>query len=319
MNITEKIKFQKTRDFGQKLNATFEFIRQNFKKLIGTLFRIAGIPLLILSLMWGAVYFVGFDMLDGSVLNSGMAGLLVLSALIGAIGLVFYQAAFFGAIYEYIMLYIRSDSDFTIGDVSREVRQNIGSHLVTVLALFAVVIVIVMVPMILIFLVAQDSPFMVFILGMTMMVLVVYIGVSLSLFVVIRVHEKLGVRSALGRSFDLIRGKWWSTFGLIFVCSLIQGAVGYLIFIPYYAIIFTMGLSGELDTLSQGIDGSVWFITISVIFYTLYIVLSLILSLLTYVAIAFQYYNLMEMKEAKGLLERMETFGQTHEDDEGHF
>ena len=55
--MTEKIIFQKKRDFGDKLNASFEFIRQNFKSLITAIFKIVGIPLILLGVVGGVFYY----------------------------------------------------------------------------------------------------------------------------------------------------------------------------------------------------------------------------------------------------------------------
>ena len=51
------IEFHHTRDFSKKMNATFEFIRQNFKTLGKSILFIAGPPVLVASMMIGS--FIG--------------------------------------------------------------------------------------------------------------------------------------------------------------------------------------------------------------------------------------------------------------------
>ena len=48
------IEFHRTRDFSRKLNATFEFIKQNFKSLGKSILFIAGPPVLVASLVIGS-------------------------------------------------------------------------------------------------------------------------------------------------------------------------------------------------------------------------------------------------------------------------
>ncbi len=45
------IEYHHTRDFSRKMNATFEFIRQNFKSLGKSILVIAGPPVLVASLI----------------------------------------------------------------------------------------------------------------------------------------------------------------------------------------------------------------------------------------------------------------------------
>src|SRR5687768_9226708 len=48
------IDFHRTRDFSRKLNATFEFVKQNFKSLGKSILFIAGPPVLVASLVIGS-------------------------------------------------------------------------------------------------------------------------------------------------------------------------------------------------------------------------------------------------------------------------
>jgi len=51
----KKIEFRKTRDFGQKFNATFEFLRQELKPLFKGIFYIAG-PFIAIAAIIGSYY-----------------------------------------------------------------------------------------------------------------------------------------------------------------------------------------------------------------------------------------------------------------------
>ena len=62
------IEFHRTRDFSRKLNATFEFVKQNFKPLGKSILFIAGPPVLVASLVSGSFMseFMSFSSMGGN-------------------------------------------------------------------------------------------------------------------------------------------------------------------------------------------------------------------------------------------------------------
>src|SRR6186713_839590 len=62
------IEFHRTRDFSRKLNATFEFVKQNFKPLGKSILFIAGPPVLLASLVSGSFLseFMSFSAMGGN-------------------------------------------------------------------------------------------------------------------------------------------------------------------------------------------------------------------------------------------------------------
>ena len=55
MSETLKIEYHKTRDFGKKINATIEFIKQNFKPLFKAMLFIAGPPIILGSILMAQI------------------------------------------------------------------------------------------------------------------------------------------------------------------------------------------------------------------------------------------------------------------------
>jgi hypothetical protein len=77
--------------------------------------------------------------------------------------------------------------------------------------------------------------------------------------------------------------------------------------IPWYVATITSALhSTSTDILEQ--PETTW---TTLVFFTLYYLAQMILGALPNVGIAFQYFNLVEMKEAKGLLGKIDTLGQS--------
>jgi hypothetical protein len=58
----------------------------------------------------------------------------------------------------------------------------------------------------------------------------------------------------------------------------------------------------------------------TIIFFVLYYMIQMVLATLPNIGIAFQYFNLVELKEAKGLINKIDTLGETpastHESEE---
>jgi hypothetical protein len=143
------------------------------------------------------------------------------------------------------------------------------------------------------------------VVGLSFLVLFVpgvYMSVVLSLFFVVRVLEDSGFGTTLNRCMSLIRGKWWSTFGLLAVMLLI-------IYFMLASVGIVAALFGGLRALvlSAGSPSSSFLVVISS--------LSGLLTLLLYppvlLAIAFQYFNLVEQKEGVGLRLLVDKLGQS--------
>lgn len=137
----------------------------------------------------------------------------------------------------------------------------------------------------------------------------VYFPVACSLIFVIRAYEKIGFIDALVRSFRLTQGKWWSTFGLLMVLYMIVGTISYIFIIPYYVILFTKIAHSVTEASVPQADDS--FGVISIVFFTLYYLAQMLLYSLPNVGLAFQYFNLVERKESRGLMSQIESIGQT--------
>ena len=71
MENFQAIDFHQARDFSKKMNATFEFIRQNFKSLGKSILFIAGPPVLIASMIIGSFIGEFFNLSQTAASNPG--------------------------------------------------------------------------------------------------------------------------------------------------------------------------------------------------------------------------------------------------------
>ncbi|MDZ7624147.1 MAG: hypothetical protein U5J96_06855 [Ignavibacteriaceae bacterium] len=268
-----KIEFRKVRDFGGLLNVTFDYIKKNFKVLFKSNLLISAPAILLAGVFMGIYQSSMFSFAANMELQQ--------------IGIPFLLSMFFMLMsyfiitvvtYSHLMVYKQSqDGIFDIDAVWQMVRKNFFTILFTGIGYTLVV-------------------------GFGFILLIIpgiYLSITLSLIFIVRLEENLGFFESVGRCMRLIKDNWWFTFGLIIVVGFIQGFLMYALYIPNYIVMFFVAFTGfdsESGTLNR----------------TLYIISSIISSLgtlayiISTIAIAFQYYNLVEQKEAPGLLQQID-------------
>jgi hypothetical protein len=309
------IEFHKKRDFSKKLNATFEFIKQNFRPLCKSILMIAGPPVLIGSAFMGSFIgqffsssFMGQanpELLENYFLSTNfwlqLALMFVFLLLSGVVTI--------STINNYLLLYGEKKSNkIEVGEVWERVRNTFWMYLST-MVFFTLLIIAAYILMILpVAILGSVSPFLIFFGFLGVVGVFVYLLFSTSLTFFIRAYERKGFFEALTRSFKLVRGKWWSTFGLIMILYLVAGTLSYIFIIPWYV----MTIVGALHNVSSGSfeEPTVQNQLVTTLFFTLYYMAQMVLYSLPNVGVAFQYFNLVELKEAKGLLQQIETLGE---------
>jgi hypothetical protein len=317
MEEFKAIEFQHARDFSRKLNATFEFIRQNFKPLGKSILFIAGPPVLVGSVIGGSFM--------GEFLNMGQSAqsspdafsnyFLSISFWIQMMLMfVFLTVSFviaIATINTYLIIYDQKKTNqIEVSEVWDGVRNAFWSYLGTSVLFFVLFITAYLVLLIPIFILADTSVVLVIFGALFVIGAIIFLLISSSLTYFIQLYEKKNFVDAVGRSMRLVNnGKWWSTFGLIMVLYLIMMTVSYIFIIPYYAVLFT----NTLHSVSTGtaVEPSASWKIWTIVFFTLYYMAQMIMYALPNVGIAFQYFNLVELKEAKGLMTQIENLGQS--------
>lgn len=315
MENFKAIDFHQTRDFSKKMNATFEFVRQNFKSLGKAILVIAGPPVLIASMIIGSFIGEFFQISQSAATdpeaftNYIMSVSLWLQVLLMIIFFIISSVMAIATINNYIILYGEKQSNqIEVGEVWVRVRSTFWMYFGTMFffSLLGVAVYIVMI--IPVALLAAISPALI-VLGMLFLFgAVFYLAISVSLTFIVRAYENKGFFDALTRSFKLVQGKWWSTFGLIMILYFIMITISYVFIIPWYVVTIMNAIhSTSVNPLEE--SSAMWEM-MTIVFFTLYYLAQMILTALPNVGIAFQYFNLVELKEAKGLMNRIDTLGQ---------
>lgn len=273
------------RDFGQKINATFDFVIQNFKPLILAVLYIAGPPALIGGFFMGS-YQSGILDIQKSILKDGSDGIWN-SSFTNTISSVGFLAIFLGmasiaatlAVNAYMLEYEEGNRNITPEMVWNRLKGYILKSIGFTIVMFFVVIV----------------ATLFFILPG------IYVGIVLSLMYIVMMRENLDIGATFRRCFYLITDKWWSTFGLLIIMGLISGIIGYIFQIPTLIV--------TLSSILQIGDGmnDIW----STVGGVIATVGSVLVRTLVVVAIAFQYYNLVERRDGSGILGAIDNIGKT--------
>ena len=314
METIQPIEYHSTRDFSRKMNATFEFIRQNWKSLAKSLLLIAGPPVLIASLIFGS--FMG-DMMSLSALQTNpdaaqdmfFSVSFWLQVLLAAILFLLSSVMAISTVNNYIILYGELKTNkIDTSLVWDRVRQTFWMYLGTTFFFFVLMMAIYLVMLIPVGILAVTSPGAIFLAILLLLAVVVYLMVSFSLTFIIRAYEGIGFMAAVGRSLNLVKGKWWSTFGLIFVLYVIMMTISYIPIIPLYFIMMVSVL--HTSSVEPGTNPMESMGLVFTVFFTINYMFQILLAALPNVGIAFQYFNLVEMKEARGLMSSIDTFGE---------
>jgi len=281
--MQETIDFRKKRDFGEIFNATTMFIKQEFN-VLGKAFLYYVLPITILIGIMSA--FNQAALMNSLQPNVGNGLGFRVGSMIGRyfftyVILIIQQTVLVSFIYGYIKIYMEEGSgNFTAREVSQKMTSSLGRMFLAFLAVFIICMV-----------------------GTIMCVIPgIYLAISLSVIFGIIMFEELPFGEAFSRSFDLTKNQWWSTFLVVFVSLILSGLITYVLAIPLTIFGFAAGMHSlhnpETFMLHMSPFIMVYTCFMSIVGSAIYIIPHLI--------IAFQYFNLVEMKERPSLMNKID-------------
>ncbi len=283
--MEQKIEFSRTRDFGEIINDSINFVKQNFKTLFTPLLYICLIFILAAMATGILIQIKTIDLLGAE--QAGTLGAFGGTAFLAGFGIsyVFYLLFYFlsFAVVQLVTLcYI--DLYRTKGNVA-PTKEEVWA---ACKARFWRFIFISLLLSILVF------------IGTLFCILPgIYLFPIASLVYVIVVTDNTPFDQSFNRAFALIKDNWWKTFGALFIAWLIA--------------YFTVGLAalpGTLMTMSSLLLGesSTFTLTGSILNVVVQSFGMLVYSLPT-VTMALCYFSLREEKEGAGLMERIQNLG----------
>ncbi|RCH53725.1 hypothetical protein DJ568_15920 [Mucilaginibacter hurinus] len=133
----------------------------------------------------------------------------------------------------------------------------------------------------------------------------IYLGVVLSLLLPVIVFENGSFSYAFGKSFKLISGNWWLTFGVILVMVMVVGFSGSIASIPI-ALITSFNTFLNIDT-------AIVYPLIALLSTLMHAIILIGYSLVA-VAVALCYFSFTEQKDGTSLLQRIDQLGKQGDD-----
>lgn len=287
----QNIELAKTRDFGEIISATFTFIAQNFKPLFKAVFTFCGL-LIIATAAFYAMQQVkmieyqkrvfenpGFQSFDTTLDRLGIEYFLMLFFMMLSYALMTTVVLCYMALYKQKGNLPPTNEEIW-GHIKYYIlRVLVGTFLLTILLIVATALCIIP--------------------G-------IYVYPIFGLIFPVMIMENATFGYAYQRSFSLIKDKWWATFGPLFVMGIII-SVGYALFgAPTTIITVINALTHGTKTAATSIPLTVIAAVIQQVGQFLYV--------LPLITLGFCYYNLNEIKEGTGLIDRINQFGTNHPD-----
>ncbi len=278
--MKQPIELRRLRDFGQIINDSFTFLKENFKPLFKALFIICGFFILV-STVTTVFTYMNITTVVNINLNSYDAQSRPLeyfvSALVSAFILLLTQAFIHLVTLCYISVYLQ--------------KNNTTPTLAEVWGYFRFYFFRVLGSGILIFFILAIATMLCFIPG-------IYMAPVSYLIIPIIVIENSSFSYAFNKSFRLIKNNWWLVFGVIFVMSLIVIVAGSIAGIPMTFI--TLG--------NRFLSLKNFTLPLIIIFSVLRNII-LLAYVLPAIAVCLCYFNLAEEKDGTGLMDRIGKFG----------
>ncbi|MFI5139851.1 MAG: hypothetical protein ACHQIM_18660 [Sphingobacteriales bacterium] len=283
--MKQSIELRKLRDFGQIINDSFTFLKENFKPLFKSLFIICGF-FIVIGIISTVFTYMNFSTVFKFDMNSYDAQTQPMTYFISffVMGLVAVLAQAFIHLVTlcYISVYLQKNNTTpTLAEVWGYFRfyffRVLGSGIL-IFFLIAVGFVLCIIP------------------GIYMMVVCYLIIPTI-------VIENSSFSYAFNKSFRLIKNNWWLVFGVVFIMSLIVGIASSIVSMP-----ITLVTLGDKFLPLKGLK-----LPLIIISSVLKNIL-LLAYVLPAIAVCLCYFNLAEEKDGTGLLDRIEKIGKDNDE-----
>ena len=278
------IQFKQKRELGEIINATFKFIRENYKILFKYFMSLVGPSfILLIAALSYYTYTVPASILQSMDFSSG--DFIIGFAVLG-LSLLIYYSYLYATIYHYIKSYMKHEGETDETEINAGVKNDFGRLLI-------------------LFLVSAILMFAGFVL---FVIPGIYLFVPLSLVAAIMVFKQTNLTDTISYAFTLIKDNWWMTFITLIVTSILVYIIGLVFQIPLiiYTLVKMMTMVQEGGSAEDIASNSDW---ILIVLQVLASLIQYILTSITAIVIAFVYFSLNEEKNLTGTFEQIDNLG----------
>ncbi len=275
-----KIEFRQIRDFGEVINDTFIFLKQNYKPLLRTVFIISSLFILA-NIVFSSINL--YYMQKTVSLNGGKYNSVVISRSL--------QGTVLVGLFSFVTLYVISLATYSYISVYVEKKRETPNleEVWTYSKYYA-----------LRFLWANFLAVIILIVGFVFCIIpFFYLWPIISLALSAIVLENGDIFSSFTRGFKLIKENWWMSFGTLIILTAIYYACAMAIVLP-----ITIASSGATLFLPD-FNSPFYVLVIKSVLSSL----AQFLMLIPIIGVSLLFFSLVEKKESDGLLERIESVG----------
>ncbi|WP_019038576.1 hypothetical protein [Psychroflexus tropicus] len=287
------INFKKERDLGAIISDTFKFVREEYK----TIFRLylKHVGWLLLLIVAASTYYQYESLsITGNLADPPTDNILIdmfasagIAIVILTIISIAYSALSVVTINSIIKSYIQNQGEIKDDEVKTFIGRYFGNTLLSVFAVGLLVGI-----------------------GILLCLLPgIYLVVPLSLIFSVIVFQEKSFSDAFSECFQLIKQNWWITFATLLVVTILMSIIGTIFQIPVIimSVLETVvSLRENEDAIGTSNLASNW---LYLVFYVIGAIAQYILSLITFISIAFIFFNLNEIHHKTGTLEDIERIG----------
>lgn len=212
--MREPISFNQVRDFGGLFNATFEFLRQEFKPF-GKMLLIYALPVaFVATIIVSYATYMQLDVMIGEP-QSTLGSNYILSTLLSAFTSLLIYFIFSLISYSYLAAYIKMGANnFTTSDVLSIAKSKwlllLAINIVYVIASF---------------------------IGLIILVIPgIYLSILLYFAAYAYFTEDTSFRGSFKRSIDVVTDNWWFSFGFILVFYLMISIASSIFYVPFMIV-----------------------------------------------------------------------------------
>lgn len=319
MRTKRVFQVRKARNFSEKLEGTFDFIRVTAKPLFKGLFFFTS-PFVLVGTFLFSNLFSSLMAITQSA-DSGVEPDLssIMSIGVSAFGflflMIFAGTMVVSVIYANIRLYeLNQNADYTINEVWEKTKKMYwpifgATFLYGVFFFVAYFVIMIPASLILVFLSILLIP----------VVYLVFAFFLVLMFTALpaQIFGRKSLGNAISHSFKLLKGNWWSSLGLLILLMLIYNVVSVVFSIPFYVgMVFSMVSALEVDLMQET---PMYMVLLNYLAGAILLVGTFITYSVPIVGMTLQYFNLSEIKEATSLIERIDSFGEAEPEEEEHY
>lgn len=303
-----KIKFYVKRSFGEKLNASFDFIKQNWKPLLKFSTYLV-LPLCLLQavslnkfmgIYTGIMENVEAGAADWEMFTASFIANYLLVILLAIVGGMLMTSTIYGL----IRIYNERENglqELTFQELKPYLFRNMKRYLITVVVGFLLIIVY----SVLIVLLAMATPYTLILTIPALFVL----AVPLAMLVPVYLFEDIGIGQAVDKTFRLGMATWGGIFGVSFVMGFISNILSGVLMLPWYVVTMVKYFFSISDVATD-LGNSTGF---SIVQYLLGIISTYgvyIAMIFLFVGLAYQYAHANEKVNSVSVVDEIDNFEQ---------